>query len=61
MSYQLSKNKPAFFNDFIDKLAGTSKLRQQIIAGQTAESIRNSWQNELKTYNTMRKAYLLYP
>ncbi|MEN9345371.1 MAG: hypothetical protein RLZZ60_840 [Bacteroidota bacterium] len=61
MSYQLSKNKPAFFNDFIDKLAGTSKLRQQIIAGQTAESIRNSWQNELKTYNTMRKEYLLYP
>lgn len=61
MAYHLSKNKPAFFSDFIDKLAGTPQLKQQIIAGQTAENIRNSWQKDLNAYNNMRKAYLLYP
>ena len=46
--------------DFFDKLAGTDKLREQIIAGMTEEQIRDSWKEELAEYKTMRKKYLLY-
>ncbi len=46
--------------DFFDKLAGTDKLREQIIAGMTEEQIRDSWTEELTEYKAMRKKYLLY-
>ncbi|MDR0660448.1 MAG: DUF1343 domain-containing protein [Prevotellaceae bacterium] len=46
--------------DFFDKLAGTDKLREQIIAGMTEEQIRDSWKEELAEYKAMRKKYLLY-
>ena len=61
LSYQLSKNKPDFFNDFIDKLAGNSTLRKQIIVGKTASEIKQSWQNGLDSYRIIRNKYLLYP
>jgi hypothetical protein len=40
---------------------GTSKLREQIMAGITEEEIRKSWQADLKSYQVMRSKYLLYP
>lgn len=43
-----------------DKLAGTEKLREQIIAGKTEEEIRQSWEPELSRYKLMRRKYLLY-
>lgn len=46
--------------DFFDKLAGTDKLREQILAGMTEEQIRDSWKDELAAYKAMRKKYLLY-
>ncbi len=46
--------------DFFDKLAGTDKLREQILAGWTEEQIRDSWKEELSEYKRMRKKYLLY-
>lgn len=51
-----------FFNDaaFFDKLAGTSKLREQITAGLDAEAIRKSWRDDLKAFANRRKPYLLY-
>lgn len=60
--YQLFENKQDFFleNHFIDKLAGTDQLRLQIMAGESAETIRASWQPALETYNLMRKKYLIY-
>ena len=61
MSYRLSKNKTDFFNDFTDKLAGTSNLRKQIIAGKSVYEIRQSWQKDLDSYRIMRNRYLLYP
>jgi len=61
LSYELSKNKPAYFNDFFDKLAGTNTLRQQIIAEKSVLDIKYSWQAGLDTYASMRKKYLLYP
>jgi len=53
--------KTEFFNPYFDKLAGNSKLRQQIIAGKSVAEIRKSWQPELDTFKKTRKKYLLYP
>ncbi|WP_423148105.1 exo-beta-N-acetylmuramidase NamZ family protein [Rubrolithibacter danxiaensis] len=47
-------------NNF-ERLAGTAKLREQIIAGKTEEEIRLSWEPALSQYKIMRKKYLLYP
>lgn len=60
--YKKMSNKEEFFArpDFFDKLAGTDKLRKQIIAGLSEEEIRASWQQDLKAYKKMRKKYLLY-
>jgi uncharacterized protein YbbC (DUF1343 family) len=54
-------NRSDFFIPFIDKLAGTDKLRKQIMAGQSEEQIRESWVPGLEKYRQMRKKYLLYP
>ncbi|MFA6944568.1 MAG: DUF1343 domain-containing protein [Pedobacter sp.] len=43
-----------------DKLAGTTDLKQQIIAGKSEEEIRRSWEPGLSQYKIMRKKYLLY-
>jgi len=61
--YKKSKLKDKFFArpDFFDKLAGTDKLRKQIIAGMNEKQIRDSWKEELTAYKIMRKKYLLYP
>lgn len=44
-----------------DKLAGTAKLKEQIIANVPEEEIRKSWEPGLSQYKEMRKKYLLYP
>ncbi len=59
-AYAKAPTKRNFFNSFFTKLAGTEKLQEQIEAGMTAEEIRATWQEDLKTYNTMRQPYLLY-
>ncbi len=66
--YQAYPEKEKFF-DFkqnnqignFDKLAGTDKLKQQIIDGKSEEEIRSSWEPDLSEYKSMRKKYLLYP
>lgn len=59
-AYNASTNKDAFFTSFFLKLAGTKKLKEQIIAGTSEEEIRASWQNDLSAFKQMRKPYLLY-
>lgn len=49
-----------FFNDFFDKLAGTTQLRSQIQSGLSKDEIRKSWMDDLNQYKIMRKKYLLY-
>ncbi len=44
-----------------DKLAGTVKLKQQIIKGVSEQEIRQSWEPDLKRFKETRKKYLLYP
>ena len=59
--YARLKDKTEFFNSYFDKLAGTDALRKQIIAGETEETIKKSWEADLATYKVMRKKYILYP
>ena len=59
----LYKNCPEFkFNkdNFIDKLAGTDKLRKMIIAGSTADEIESEWMSSLNVFRETRNKYLLY-
>jgi uncharacterized protein YbbC (DUF1343 family) len=58
--YKAYPDKQKFFTPFFDKLAGTSRLREQIIKGMTEDQIRSGWQDDLKEYMTFRKKYLLY-
>ena len=59
-SYNQTNNKEDFFNSFFDKLAGTDKLRTQIISGLNEKEIRSSWKTGLKEFKKTRKKYLLY-
>jgi len=61
-AYKHYPNKKAFFlkNNFIDKLAGSSQLRQQILGGKSEAQIRASWQKDLQKFKRVREKYLLY-
>lgn len=52
--------KDKFFNKYFDKLAGTNKMREQIIAGKTEKEIQDSWEPELSQYKNTRTKYLIY-
>lgn len=58
--YDSSKGKNNYFTNYFDKLAGTDKLRKQIINGETIENIRKSWQKDLNEFKKIREKYLLY-
>jgi uncharacterized protein YbbC (DUF1343 family) len=45
----------------IDKLAGTTEFKRQIIAGVPEEEIRKSWEPGLAAFRKVREKYLLYP
>ena len=59
-SYNQTNNKEDFFNSFFDKLAGTDKLRTQIISGLDEKEIRSSWKTGLKEFKKTRTKYLIY-
>ncbi len=46
---------------WLNTLAGTNSLIQQIRQGHSEEKIRATWQPDLEQYRKMRKKYLLYP
>lgn len=58
-----AKHQLKLFNspDFMDKLSGTKKLREQIEQGWSEAQIRHSWQRELIRFKQQRQPYLLYP
>lgn len=59
---QLKAKNITFFEreSFMDKLAGTDKLRLAIAAGHSEERIKQSWQPELSRFKLQRAPYLLY-
>lgn len=60
-TYNNSKKTNFFLeNNFFNLLAGNAELMQQIKEGRTEKEIRQSWENDLEKYKTVRKKYLLY-
>lgn len=45
---------------WIDKLTGSTRLREQISDGATAREVIGSWKRELRAFERTRKDYLLY-
>ena len=45
---------------WIDLLSGSDQLRTMIEAGESAEAIRASWQDDIAAFKAQRKPYLLY-
>jgi uncharacterized protein YbbC (DUF1343 family) len=62
-AYRLFPDKNNFFlaNNYINKLAGTDQLAQQIKEGKTETEIRQSWQPGLEAFKKKRTKYLIYP
>jgi len=59
-AYKQCNEKEKFFNNFFDKLAGTDKLRLQIIAGETSKEIQLRWEENLNKFKKIRQKYLIY-
>lgn len=62
-AYKNYKNPTQDFflkNLFFDKLAGSDELRKQIIAGKSAEEIRDSWKKGLEDFEKIRIKYIIY-
>ena len=57
---QQYKPEESFFNAFFTKLAGTSKLQEQIEKGLSEKDIRASWKQGLDDFKSTRSKYLLY-
>ncbi|MEK9782372.1 MAG: DUF1343 domain-containing protein, partial [Flavobacteriales bacterium] len=60
-AFTKTAKKEAFFLSGIERLSGTSSLRQQILEGTPPKAIRASWQPDLDAFKQQRKKYLLYP
>jgi uncharacterized protein YbbC (DUF1343 family) len=62
-AYRHYPDRSKFFlsSGFIDKLAGSDRLRQQILLGTPESKIRQSWQRDIEAFKKIRKKYLLYP
>ena len=59
-AYNQCSEKEVFFNNFFDKLAGTDKLKKQIISEMTAKEIKASWKEGLEEFRKVKKNYLIY-
>jgi uncharacterized protein YbbC (DUF1343 family) len=57
-----SQEDRVFFShpNFMDKLAGTDKLRKAIVAGHNEAQIKLSWQAGIVDFKQKRQPYLLY-
>lgn len=59
-AYSATEDKSKFFIPFFTKLAGTTKLQQQIEKGISEDEIRKSWEPGLAKFKATRKKYLIY-
>lgn len=60
-AYHNTADQKEFFNSFFTKLAGTTKLQEQIESGMTSDEIRKTWKPGLEAFAQVRKKYLMYP
>ena len=49
-----------FNNKYFDLIAGTNRLRKDLLAGKTPNYITDSWYFELNDFKSTRRKYLLY-
>lgn len=59
--FYLESDTTKFFNPFFDKLAGTDKLRKDIMTKRTVDQIYQSWEPQLIEFSKVRAKYLIYP
>jgi uncharacterized protein YbbC (DUF1343 family) len=60
-AYNSSTQKNNFFNEeSFNKLAGTTKLKEQIEQGITFEEIKATWKKDLMVFKKVREKYLIY-
>lgn len=59
-AYEEMGKKEDFFNNYFDKLAGSERIRKEIIAGRSALVIQAGWKKEVREFKKIRKKYLLY-
>jgi len=59
-AYKNCPEKNNFFNDFFDKLAGSDKLRLQIIERKSPKRIKANWKDEILQFKETRAKYLIY-
>lgn len=59
-AYNSTPRNEQFFKRFFTLLAGTPALQQAIVRGDSAASIKQSWQRELAEFDRRRQPYLLY-
>ena len=58
--YNQSPDKENFFTLNFDKLAGTDKLREQIVSGYSSKQITETWKKGLADFTVIREKYLIY-
>lgn len=58
--YKAYPKKEGFFTRMFDLLTGDKMIKEQIIAGKSAEEIKKSWENDLNAYKEVRNRYLIY-
>ena len=58
----LTKNGQQFYlkSNFFDLLMGTTRVRQMIAEGKSADEIKATWQGDVELFKAQRKPYLLY-
>jgi len=59
-TYKNLKMGDEFFTDFFEKLVGVDYIRQDIIAGKSAQEIKEKWFCDVLRFKQQRRPYLLY-
>lgn len=49
-----------FFRPFFEKLVGVDYIRKMIIAGKSADEIKEMWKDDVAKFKVQRRPYLLY-
>lgn len=60
--YEETGDSEKFFNanGFINKLTGNTRFRDAVLAGDSADEIRQRWQKGLEDFKIIRAKYLIY-
>ena len=59
-AYQNFPHPDSFFLNGFNRIAGNSKLKQQLIKGTSEIEIRRSWEKDLNKFKKVREKYLIY-